>query len=94
MDQISEILLRRLEEKGLGSGAIPGFIRDVVYTISGNDSIGGQEITRRLHLLGWHGIELDDHTMQLIIASVERSAYKQTGRYEDIYISHLEGLKN
>jgi len=29
------------------------------------------EINRQLHVLGWDTIDLDDHTMQVIIASFE-----------------------
>ena len=71
MDQINEILIHRLKNKGLAAFAIPGFIRDVANSISENRSIGLLEINRKMQLMGWNGIELDDHTLQLIIASSE-----------------------
>ena len=76
MDQISEILLRRLKKKGLTTVAIPGFIRDVSHNISENRSIELLEINRKLSFLGWDSIELDDHTLQLIIASFEAACSK------------------
>jgi hypothetical protein len=27
------------------------------------------EINRRLHLLGWYDVEVDEHTLQLILAT-------------------------
>ena len=75
MSQINEILIRRLKKKGLTTVAIPGFIRDVGHNISENRSIELLEINRKLHFLGWNGIELDDHTLQLIIASFQPEGF-------------------
>ena len=71
MARINAILMCRLEKKGLGADAIPGFIRDVANNISENRSIGLMEINSKLQFLGWESIELDYHTFQLIIASFE-----------------------
>jgi len=71
MNQLTEILILRLEKKGLTPLEVSGFIRDVVNSISVNCLVGIQEINNRLHLLGWNPVELDDHTLQLIIASFE-----------------------
>ena len=71
MNQIAEILIQRLENKGLAPIAIPGFIRDVAYTMSNDPHPNLTEMNRRLHLLGWDRVELDYHTLQLIIANSE-----------------------
>ena len=71
MGPLNEILFRRLKNKGLKANAIPGFIRDVNNNILENRSIGLSEINRKLHFLGWYTIELDYHTLQLIIANFE-----------------------
>lgn len=72
MNQLTYILIQRLGKKGLAPIEIPRFIRDVVVNIISFDHrISRQEINRQLHLLGWDMIELDDHTLQLIIASSE-----------------------
>ena len=71
MNEFAEIVTHRLEEKGLGPGEIEGFVRCVLGTISDDYDIGLQEINKRLSRLGWDTIDLDYHTLQLIIASIE-----------------------
>jgi hypothetical protein len=75
MVRINPTLMRRLEKKGFGADAIPGFIRNVANNISQNRSIGLLEINRKLQFLGWESIELDYHTLQLIIARLEAEEY-------------------
>jgi hypothetical protein len=68
---IAEVLVERLEDRGFEQAAIAGFIRDVCNTISTDQYIGLNEINRRLHQLGWDSVELDAHTLQLIVALCE-----------------------
>ncbi len=42
-----------------------------MITVSDNPPMSLQEINRRLHVLGWDSFEMDDHTLQLITASLE-----------------------
>ena len=35
------------------------------------DGLNLREVNRRLRLVGWNDFELDDHTLQLVIASLE-----------------------
>ena len=74
MGRITDVLIYRLKKKGLEPVAIPRFIRDVVHTVSINQQIGLTEMNRRLGLLGWGPTELDDHMLQLIIASNEKDS--------------------
>jgi hypothetical protein len=74
MDLPREILIKRLQGKGLEHNAIPAFIRNLSNTIAGNPQINLRQINRRLHLLGWNEFELDDYTLQLIIAHLEAGA--------------------
>jgi hypothetical protein len=74
MGRITDVLIYRLKNKGFEPVAIPRFIKDVVHTVSVNHQIGLTEMNRRLCLLGWDPIELDDHTLQLIIASNEKDS--------------------
>jgi hypothetical protein len=74
MGRITDVLIYRLKNKGFEPVAIPRFIKDVVHTVSVNHQIGLTEMNRRLCLLGWDPIELDDHTLQLIIASNEKNS--------------------
>ena len=71
MDQPGDILRKRLTDKGLGAVAIPTFIRNIANTIADHSYTNLGQINRRLHLLGWNEFELDDYTLQLIIACLE-----------------------
>lgn len=75
MSQLNEIVIKRLEEKGIRSDIIPGFVRDLGNSISINPECSLQELNSRLHLLGWDDFELDDYTLQLVIASVEEENF-------------------
>ena len=71
MKQIKEILFQRLAKNGVDFVSIPGFIRCLVNSCSNDPEMSLLQINRRLHYLGWHGIELDYHTLQLAIACLE-----------------------
>ena len=71
MKQIKEILFQRLEKNGVDVSFIPGFIRSLVNSCSNDPEMNLSQINRRLSYLGWHGIELDYHTLQLAIACLE-----------------------
>ena len=42
-----------------------------MITVSDNPPMSLQEITKRLHVLGWDSFKMDDHTLHLITASLE-----------------------
>jgi hypothetical protein len=71
MKQIKEILFRRLEKNGVDFNFMPGFIRSLVNSCSNDPEMNLSQINRQLHYLGWNGIELDYHTLQLAIACLE-----------------------
>jgi hypothetical protein len=71
MKQIKEILFQRLEKNGVDFKFMPGFIRSLVNSCRNDPDMNLTQINRRLHYLGWHGIELDYHTLQLAIACLE-----------------------
>ena len=71
MKQIKEILFQRLEKNGVDFNFMPGFIRSLVNSYSSDPDMNLSQINRRLCYLGWHGIELDYHTLQLAIACLE-----------------------
>ncbi len=71
MKQIKEILFQRLEKNGVDCNFMPGFIRSLVNSCSNDPDMNLSQINRRLSYLGWHGIELDYHTLQLAIACLE-----------------------
>ena len=71
MQLVTEVLTQRLAKKGLLPAEIPGFIRDVANIVSSNHHVELLGINRWLNMLGWDSIELDEHTFQLLIASLD-----------------------
>jgi hypothetical protein len=71
MKPIKEILFQRLEKNGVDVNFIPGFIRSLVNSCRNDPAMNLSQIKWRLRYLGWHGIELDYHTLQLAIACLE-----------------------
>ncbi len=71
MSRLAVNLIHRLEGKGLSAIAIPRFVKDVASAIPINRHANLQDMNWRLHMLGWHAVELDYHTLQLIMASLE-----------------------
>lgn len=71
MKPIKKILMRRLEEKGIASDNIPGFMRILANSFFVDPNMSFGQIKKRLLYLGWEGFDLDDHTLQLAIACLE-----------------------
>ena len=69
MERLNDILLQRLAMKGIAPSIIPRFIQDLTYTLAIDAQMNLGEINRRLHLLGWYDVEVDEHTLQLISAT-------------------------
>ncbi len=68
MDVLHNILLQRLINKGLSRDMLPGFIRNLTRTLYSNPDITLRELNRKLDWLGWNQIEIDMHTLDLILA--------------------------
>lgn len=71
MVRVNEVLINRLKDKGLALAEITLFIRDVTRIFTEDSYTGLRKTNRRLHVMGWDTIDLDDHTLQLIMASFE-----------------------
>jgi len=69
MDRLKHILSERLEAQGLRSKDIPSFVRDLLNVLEVMPSRSLSEINERLRLMGWYYVNLDDHTLQLILAT-------------------------
>ncbi|MCD4716569.1 MAG: hypothetical protein K8R45_07485 [Desulfobacterales bacterium] len=80
MNPFEKDLIRRLEGMGMEAGIIPGFIRNLANIILPNSSLSLFQINKQMHLLGWGGVELDYHTLQLAVACFEGEALKSTGK--------------
>ena len=90
MNRITQVMIERLEEKGILPTLIPGLLRSIVIVLSDNPGISMGEINGKLQLMGWDNFEMDDHTFHLIIASLEAegfigSEYKSIQWIKDIY---------
>jgi hypothetical protein len=80
LNRVTEVLIQRLEEKGLPATEIPGFIRSVMIVMADNPPMSLEEINKRLHVIGWDSFKLDDHTLQLISASLEAEGLIGAGK--------------
>ena len=89
MDQIVRVLIERLVGKGMEISNIPAYIRDLANTVSVNGYLSLQELNGRLEMLGWDDFELDDHTLQLIMANFETDGSLASRSFKDV---SLEGL--
>lgn len=66
-----QILMGRLEKKGLEKSTIPGFIWSLKRCLLDNPDMNHLQANQRLHFIGWDDFDLDYHTLQLAIASFE-----------------------
>jgi len=82
LNQATKTMIRQLEKNGLVPTKIPAFIRSVLITICGNHHMGLWQINRELHSLGWNTFEIDDHTWQIIISSLEAEGLISAERYK------------
>ena len=71
MDQLAQILLERLENKGMEPHIIPGFIRNLANALSIDPDKNLFFVNNHLHLLGWDDFELDYRTLELAIEYLE-----------------------
>lgn len=71
MKDLQSVLFQRLRNKGLESDLIPGFMKIMAQAMVDLSDAGPEEVNKRLHFLGWDDFDLDDHTLQLIIANLE-----------------------
>ena len=72
MNQLTEILIERLEKKGMESGEIPGFIRDLTNTFLFNPHLDHLHLNEQLQMLGWNDLDLDYRTFEVAEACFER----------------------
>ncbi|MDC3237107.1 hypothetical protein OAT93_00010 [bacterium] len=64
-------LTRRLIDNGVEASMIPGFIRSLVNACLITPDMSHYQANRRLKYLGWNDIEIDYHTFQLAVNSLE-----------------------
>ena len=72
-NDIKNILMQQLGEKGAELNTIPLIIKDLTISFSDNPSLDIFQANSRLHLLGWDELQLDYHTFQLAKACFENN---------------------
>lgn len=90
MSIVDKKLICKLKENGVEAALIPGFIRSLVNAFLINPDMSHSQANIRLKYLGWDDIEIDYHTLQLAISSLEmkglkRLEYKSAPWYLDGY---------
>ncbi len=86
MEKIRKALLNRLLKIGIDPNLIPGFIRLTADALTGAHYQDLDEVNKRLHFLGWNDLELDYHTLQLIIANLEYGGFSASEAGTDFSI--------
>jgi hypothetical protein len=80
---LKQILNERFEKKGVEPVLIPGLLKNILATLKDRPDITHEEVSEKLHYIGWNDFDLDENTMQIIIADNEANALTQPA-----YMSH------
>jgi len=83
LSEHKQILIHRLEKKGMGKSIILGFISSLKSCLLDNPNMNHLQINKRLHFLGWDDFEMDYHTLQLAKACFEAESLKSFQTYSD-----------
>ena len=78
LKNLKKVFIHRLVEKGIEPSLIPGFIRVLTHSISGNSHTNLHQVNRRLRYLGWNDFELDYHTLSMAEACLEEEGYNNS----------------
>lgn len=79
-EDIKNLLIEKLEKKGIEQNIIPRFIKDLLNSEFNDPAISLYQVNNHLHLLGWEDVQLDYHTSQLAIA------YLEDNRLTNLYV--------
>ncbi|MCF6246764.1 MAG: hypothetical protein L3J69_05315 [Desulfobacula sp.] len=74
---VDKKLIHKLLENGVEASLIPGFIRSLANACLINPNMSHGQANKRLKYLGWDDIEIDYHTLQLAITSLETKGLSQ-----------------
>ena len=86
MKIILEILIERLVKKGIKFDSIPAYIRDMTNANTNTRPLSRKALNRQMKLLGWDDFELDEHTLQLVIANIETRTLSDLSHLNPIYL--------
>jgi hypothetical protein len=65
-----ETFVRKLIKMGVEESYVPRVLKDISLIFGDNSSIGFQELTHRLQLLGWSEIQINHRLLELAKATV------------------------
>ncbi len=90
MTLVDEKFISRLIERGVETALIPGFMRSLANAMLIRPAMTHIQVNKRLKYLGWDNIDIDYHTFQLAISSLETKGlstleYKKAPFYIDGY---------
>ena len=71
MKHLIRALMIRLAGKGMELSDIPAYIRNVANSTITHPMLSLEQLNAELRLLGWDNVDLDDNTLQLILAIFE-----------------------
>jgi hypothetical protein len=74
---VDQKLIHKLIENGVEASLIPGFIRSLANACLINPEMSHCQANKRLKYLGWNDIEIDYHTLQLAMTSLETKGLSQ-----------------
>ena len=74
---VDKTLIHKLIENGVEASLIPGFIRSLANAYLINPDMSHYHANKRLKYLGWEDIEIDYHTLQLAITSLETKGLRR-----------------
>ena len=75
-EHLNQVLIQRLKDKGVGSNKIDGFIRNLANLYFANPDMSLSQINKKMQYLGWDDLELDYHTLQLLLACFDLKDFK------------------
>ena len=75
--KVDKKLIHKLIENGVEASLIPGFIRSLANAYLVNPDMSYCQANKRLKYLGWNDVEIDYHTLQLAISSLETKGLSQ-----------------
>jgi len=71
MGPVRQVLMQRLENKGLDSNTIPGYMRSLTNALDKKPHMTLSQVNRQMDYVGWRGVVLDYHTWELTRATLE-----------------------
>ena len=84
MEQIIDVLMARLSQKGVSPDEVPWLVRDVLNGVGGAGEPVVTTVNSRLSTLGWDEEVLDEVTLAIIMYLAEKSEEDQVGAYRTL----------